>query len=710
MSTAHASHGSEELDGGRGGSDRRDGVREFDVLMATDCRFPGGSTASVVEEIEAQHRAGYRTALIHLPSPVQRSRRPFAQRIVEVLRAGKVELVLPHERVRAKVLLVRHPTLFTTVPEDLPDVSVDATVMIANQVPVDDRATEPYYDVETVHRTTQRALGHAPVWAPIGPLVRDAIVASWSQVPMVGADWVNIIDAPVWSSPRDGLVGDLPVLGRHSRGHWSKWPDTRDDLLAAYPDDPRYRVRVLGGTEAPEEILGGLPERWTSLPFGSVPVPRFLAGIDFLVYFHHPGLVEAFGRVVLEGLAAGAVCIVPPQMERVFGDACLYGAPQDVTAIVDRLAADPAALAAQRERGLAAVRERFSYEAHRERLAAFAGAPTGEPATTEAPVGTEEPVGTGGERKTPPAAASALLVVPGDPSQERIAEAVAELRGSLTAPPVVCTQRHDLVVDAPVESGTVDARRVAHLARAHRAGHVIVWDDGTDRRAPGAGAAGTSATGLTSGLGADVDLSVLSRDAGAQWRLRPLVRDRSGSRRGPYAAVRRTAGRVVGGARRHTPQWARPAAQRALHTVGEVRVWGARRAAGAGPVPAVFSHVAPDAPVGLIVVTSEAVDPEATLDAVLAQAQITSRFRPAVLAPRSWAAAASRRGVFLDTMIPVHQWDDHAAVRWTDYLDERLQETVRRTGAAVVTVLERTLVAGDPDPVLSILTATAGRR
>ena len=56
-------------------------VVDVDVIMATDCRFPGGSTASVVEEIEAQHRAGYRTALMHLPSPVQRSRRPFAPRI-----------------------------------------------------------------------------------------------------------------------------------------------------------------------------------------------------------------------------------------------------------------------------------------------------------------------------------------------------------------------------------------------------------------------------------------------------------------------------------------------------------------------------------------------------------------------------------------------------------------------------------------------------
>jgi hypothetical protein len=61
-------------------------------------------------------------------------------------------------------------------------------------------------------------------------------------------------------------------------------------------------------------------------------------------------------------------------------------------------------------------------------------------------------------------------------------------------------------------------------------------------------------------------------------------------------------------------------------------------------------------------------------------------------------------------MIPVHQWDARRAVRWTDYLDVRLEETARRTGAAVVTVLDRTLVPGEPDPVLTALTATRTRR
>src|SRR5690625_6543507 len=97
----------------------------------------------------------------------------------------------------------------------------------------------------------------------------------------------------------------------------------------------------MGGTEAPIGLLGELPPNWTSLPFDAVPVPKFLAEIDFFVYFHHPGLVEAFGRVVLEALAAGAVCVVPAEFEQIFEGACHYVAPADVQGFVDRMYADP---------------------------------------------------------------------------------------------------------------------------------------------------------------------------------------------------------------------------------------------------------------------------------------------------------------------------------------------------------------------------------
>jgi hypothetical protein len=367
-------------------------------------------------------------------------------------------------------------------------------------------------------------------------------------------------------------------------------------------------------------------------------------------------------------------------MEKVFGDACVYGSPQDVTGIVDRLSADPAALEAQRERGLRAVRERFSYEAHLNRLAAFAGGPTGRPA----PAGGEQ-TGT----------SATLLVVPGTTASEQIAEAAAWVRDTLASLPVVCTEDHALGLDAAVESGPVTAQRVAHLARAHRAARVLVVDEEP---------AGASAADLVARLGVDTDAHVLRRDSAGSWGTATLERVRPEAAGGATAVVRRTAGRVVGGARRHMPAWARPAAKRV-----QMRAWSARRAAGPGPVSPVYTHIAPDAPVSLLVVTTADVDAGGTLDAVLAQAQITSRFRPALLAPRSWVAAASERGVFIDALIPVHQWDPGTAVRWTDYLEARLEDTVRRTGAAAVTVVDHTLVPGEPDPVLTVLTM-AGRR
>src|SRR5690606_13471314 len=115
---------------------------------------------------------------------------------------------------------------------------------------------------------------------------------------------------------------------------------------------------------------------WTVHEFNTMPVPEFLSRVDFHVYLHHPGLVEAFGRVVLEGLAAGAVCFAPPSLEPIFGDAVSYGDPEQVRGFVDRLWADPDEYARRSAHGIAFVVDRFSHQAHRRRIAELIGAPS----------------------------------------------------------------------------------------------------------------------------------------------------------------------------------------------------------------------------------------------------------------------------------------------------------------------------------------------
>ncbi|HET6468446.1 MAG TPA: glycosyltransferase, partial [Geminicoccaceae bacterium] len=104
--------------------------------------------------------------------------------------------------------------------------------------------------------------------------------------------------------------------------------------------------------------------------------PRaFLAGIDFFVYYHHPRWVEAFGRVVIEALAAGCMAVLPPSFEAVFGNAAVYAEAPVAAALVRELRGQPERVAEQRRRGRDAVCARFSLEAHTRRLEALIGPP-----------------------------------------------------------------------------------------------------------------------------------------------------------------------------------------------------------------------------------------------------------------------------------------------------------------------------------------------
>lgn len=361
--------------------------RRVDVALVSDFRFPGGTSSSLATEIRVQAEAGYRTALVHLPSPVLTDGRPFNDKIRRCLDEGLAELVLADEPLEAELLVVRHPAVLSRVPDLVPDVRANSRVMVVNQVPSDGSQPQPFYSLAQVDEVARQVFGDAFTWAPIGPLVRDALLADAHQVRLSNRDWTNVLRTEEWAGARTGFVGDRPVIGRHSRPHWRKWPESPEAILAAYPDDARYRVRILGGADVPAGILGSVPANWEVLPFNAVPVADFLASIDFFVYHHHSGLVEAFGRAVIEAIASGAVAVLPPHFERLFGESCRYGMAQDVRGIVDELYADPAAYRAQSERATSYVKDNFGHQAHLHRLEElFDGAlPSGEAVVGRSP-------------------------------------------------------------------------------------------------------------------------------------------------------------------------------------------------------------------------------------------------------------------------------------------------------------------------------------
>jgi hypothetical protein len=312
---------------------------DADVVVISDFRLPGGTTSSIAEEVQAQSDAGLRTTLIHVASSVTNYALPWSRHIRRIVGLPRVNLRTPGSRVHAKLIIVRHPTVILSTRHRLQNVTGEHVLIIANHAAID-AGGKQHYDIAAADAKLREIFGTEPIWAPIGPVVRGTMLQQTREVPFREQDWVNIFALPDEVQPRTGFLQQTPVIGRHSRPQPGKWPNTGRDILAAYPDSTDYTVRVLGGAEVAEHLLGYVPANWEVVPFGGEDPARFLRRIDFWVYMHHPDLKEAFGRAAMEALAAGCVAIMPPYMEELFGDAALYARPHEVTGLVDEYFAD----------------------------------------------------------------------------------------------------------------------------------------------------------------------------------------------------------------------------------------------------------------------------------------------------------------------------------------------------------------------------------
>ena len=348
--------------------------RQVDVLVVSDLRFPGGTSHSVAEEITAQAQAGWSTGLVHLNGPLLSKVRAVNPRIRDQLRRGAATLFVGDRSIRAKVVVVRHPGVLQAAAEQLPPIETENVVLVANAPPIDIDGHR-HYRPAVVDQIVRDRFGVAAVWAPIGPLVREAIASDVAPGGLREQDWVNIIDVDAWRVHRPGWQSDRPVIGRHSRGSPQKWPTDSKVIEAVYPLDGSAIVKILGGADPVLDVLGYLPSSWRVIPFGAMEPRDFLAQLDFFAYYHHPAWVEAFGRNILEALASGLPAILPPHFRPLFGDAASYAEPADVPSLVRRLYGDRAAYEDIAARAESAVRARFGYQAHHARLAELIGRP-----------------------------------------------------------------------------------------------------------------------------------------------------------------------------------------------------------------------------------------------------------------------------------------------------------------------------------------------
>lgn len=352
-----------------------DQVRHFDMVLASDFRMQGGSIQSSVQEIHANKKFGIRTGLLPMyryDFPPDRSmeavvRQEIDENILQLLSYG--------DRISCDLLILRYPPILYHHQKFLPKIAAKEIKVIINQPPMSDYGPEGVvrYNLADCADNIRHYFGKDATWHPIGPLVRGALHQHHSSelvhINLSNEDWSNIIDISGWEpGPRKRGSQNRLRIGRHSRDHEHKWPNTREDILAAYPAVDDVEVHVLGGATSPASLIGQIPANWVVHPFGSVHPRDFLKDIDVWIYFSHPYWLESFGRTIIEAMATGVPVILPEVYRPLFEDAAIYATPQTAVEIARKLHADPLSYDAQVRRAQAYVQDKFSFEMHVRRI------------------------------------------------------------------------------------------------------------------------------------------------------------------------------------------------------------------------------------------------------------------------------------------------------------------------------------------------------
>ncbi len=351
-----------------------DGRRHFDVIIVSDFRLDGGSNMSNLEEIKAHKNLGLRTGLVQMARYDYTPKKKINSKIRNEMDGDKVQMIVYGEQVSCDLLILRYPPILQEKQRYVPNIKAQEVIVVINQPPMSDYGENAKlrYQLSRSENHLQEYFGKKATWYPIGPLVREALheyhSGDLTHINLSEENWSNIIDVQWWKRKNYEPNRSVIKIGRHSRGQAVKWPSSSNDLLNIYPEEDNFEICILGGAEAPTNVLGYLPKNWNVIEFGQCQPKEFLADIDVFVYFTHPDWVESFGRVIIEAMAVGVPVIIPYSYKSLFGEAAIYAEPHEVKKKVKELMDNPTYYQTQVNIAHNYIEQYFGYSMHASRI------------------------------------------------------------------------------------------------------------------------------------------------------------------------------------------------------------------------------------------------------------------------------------------------------------------------------------------------------
>lgn len=331
----------------------------YDVIIISDLSLLGGTRRCNEGYIAAAQNLGMRIGLFHWPRYDLRLADDIASEYRVLSYNENVDILTPENQVSTGLLLIHHPPILKFPLEAVPKIEAKKLAILVNQLPRQlTTESDRYYERSASEAECLRLFGLAPVWIPISPLVRRFLQESgFSHLSI--EDWIPPLGREIGPKvgERTPQSHRAPIIGRHSRDHWTKWPEIEKDMRAAYCADSHVKSRFLGGTKFARKIVSDWPGNWHDLPFDSIGVSEFLKELDFFLHFTHSEYIEEFGRNIMESMAEGIPVIVPSRFKEVFGGAAAYAEPNDVQSIMAELWSNKSAYREQAARGIEYVNQ-----------------------------------------------------------------------------------------------------------------------------------------------------------------------------------------------------------------------------------------------------------------------------------------------------------------------------------------------------------------
>lgn len=350
---------------------------KYDMILVSDLSLLGGTRGCNLGYIDAAVAAGRRVGLFHWPRGDLRLLPDIDAAYRDRNQHPQVDIITCEEEAECELLILHHPPVMKYMLDRFPKIAAKHGVILVNQLPYQVQGGQnSFYEPLLAERNFRQLFGIHPQWAPISTLVRRHLEEQDSGLKMTEIDWLPPINMPLRDPPPHEAPDRPPVIGRHARDHWTKWPQNVGLLSAAYMVDSEVTVRLLGGANTPERLLSGVPANWEVMEFDSIPVLDFIDSLDFLVHFPHTQYIEEFGRNVAEAMARGVPAVLPPVFRETFHDAAIYCEPMEVGETIRKIWSDPVLYMHYARAGRDFVAQNCHVTSLQNRMAGFLGTPS----------------------------------------------------------------------------------------------------------------------------------------------------------------------------------------------------------------------------------------------------------------------------------------------------------------------------------------------